>query len=186
MDLYDGVPEIHRLTDGIAARCRVEIDNLLAYGYDAVQFGDDFGTQAGMLVSPELFRTFFKPRYAELIKPIKAAGKKVLFHSCGYVLPILEDLKEIGVDGIWPQLNVYNLEEFAPYCRSLGLAVAIHPERSNLLTRGTPEDVRRQMHRYAEIFRPWDGGSWFYLEIDNGFPYENIEAMVEVIRELRQ
>jgi hypothetical protein len=186
MDLYDDVPEIHELADRITRRSQQEIDNFLAYGFDAVQFGDDFGTQRGMMISPEIFRSFFKPRYAELMKPIKAAGKKVLFHSCGYIWPILEDLKEIGVDGIWPQLNAYDLKELAARCRDLGLAVAIHPERSNLMTKGTPDEVRRTMYQYAEIFRPCDGGSWFYLEIDNGFPYENIEAMVRVVRELRE
>ena len=187
MDLYDDSPELHQIADLITKRCMTEVANHIDYGFDAVQFGDDFGTQENMMISPEIFRSFFKPRYAELMKPIKAAGKKVLFHSCGYVKPILEDLKEIGVDGIWPQLNVYgDLKEFAATCRSIGLAVAIHPERSNLLTRGTPDEVRRQMYAYADAFRPTEGGSWFYLEIDNGFPYKNIEAMVEVIKELRK
>ena len=54
------------------------------------------------------------------------------------------------------------------------------------MTNGTPDQVRRKMYEYAELFRPWEGGSWIYMEIDNGFPYENIEAMVEVVRELRK
>jgi len=185
MDLYDDSPEINYLADVFVGHNRNQITNLLDFGVDAVQFGEDYGTQTDLIVSPDIFRSFFKPRLKELIAPVKAAGKSVFFHSCGYILPILEDLKEIGVDAIWPQVNLFDMKEFAAHCRSIELATAIHPERSHLLTNGTPEQIRRKMHEYNDIFRPQDGGSWFYLEIDNGFPWENIVAMVDVIKELR-
>lgn len=185
-DLTCGDEDLSILLDKLQAWLAVKIENCITLGLDAVRLGDDFGMQQTMLISPQTFRDVLKPRYRELIAPLKKAGKRVFFHSCGYILPILEDLKEIGVDAIWPQLNVYDLKEFAAYARSLGLAVTIHPERSNLLTHASPDEVRRRMYEYAELFRPQDGGSWFYLEIDNGFPYENIEAMVRVIRELRR
>ena len=187
MDLFDNTPEINCLADMLMLRWKDAIDRLIRYDYDAVQFGDDYGTQTAMIISPEIFRKFFKPRYKELIAPIKAAGKKVLFHLCGYSLPILEDLKEVGVDAIWPQLNVYgDLKEFADYCRSIELAVSIHPERSELMTFGKPDEIKRRIHGYNEIFRPAEGGSYFYLEMDNGFPYENIVAMAEAIGEIRK
>ena len=185
MDLYTDDENLNALADMLTQRCKVDIDNLLKLDVDAIQFGDDFGTQTGMLISPEIFRRFFKPRYKEMIEPIKAAGKKVMLHSCGQIMPILEDLKEIGIDTLWPQINLYNLKEFASYCRSIGMAIAIHPERSELMTNGTPDMIRRKMFEYVDAFRPQEGGSWFYVEIDNGFPFENIEAMVSVLRELR-
>ena len=187
MDLSEGGSEINKLADMIAERHAAGIELALQTDIDAIQFADDYGTQISMLVSPELFRSFFKPRYAELIKPIKAAGKKVLFHCCGYSLPIFEDLKEIGVDAIWPQLNVYgDLRKFADYCRSIELAVAIHPERSELMTNGTPDDIRRMMAQYADAFQPERGGSWLYLEIDTGFPFKNIETLASVVHEMRR
>jgi len=185
-DLVCGDKDFVKLTDRLAAYHMTDIQNLLSAGVDGIQFGDDFGTQNSMLISPEIFRDFYKPRFRDLIEPIKKAGKQVFFHCCGYVLPILEDLKEIGVDIIWPQLSAYNLNDFASICRDIGLAVAIHPERSQLMTRGTPEEVYRRVYEYAETFRPQEGGSLFYLEIDNGFPYENIEAMIKAVREMRQ
>lgn len=185
-DLAFGDVHMIKLLDKLQERMAIEIGDLLESGVDGIQFGDDYGMQETMLLSPKLFRDTFKPRLSELIAPIKKAGKKVFFHSCGYVLPIIEDFKEIGVDAIWPQLNVYNMEEFAAYTRSIGIAVAIHPDRSNLLTKSTPDQVKREMNRYIEAFRPEHGGSWFYLEIDNGFPYANIESMVDVIKDIRK
>jgi hypothetical protein len=29
------------------------------------------------------------------------------------------------------------------------------------------------------------GGTWFYVEIDSGFPFENVQALIETIAALR-
>ena len=138
-----------------------------------------------MLMSPECWRKFFKPRWKKLFQPAVDAGLDIHFHSCGQVMPILADLQEIGVTSIWPQLPAYNMKELADYCRNLGLAVAIHTDRANTMTYGTPEDVRELIKREFDTFRMMDGGSWFYVEADNGFPFENIEAQIETIAQWR-
>ena len=33
----------------------------------------------------------------------------------------------------------------------------------------------------ADAFRVMDGGAWFYVEADNGFPFDNLRALVETI-----
>ena len=184
-DLAAGDEDFLELTDRMTARYIIESENLVMAGADGVQIGDDFGAQDTMLISPNQFREVYKPRYRDILAPAKAAGKQVFCHSCGQITPILQDLKDIGVDAIWPQIALYDLRDFAARCRDIGLAVAIHPDRSGLMTHGTPDEVYRRMYEYAEAFHPENGGSWFYLEIDNGFPYENIEAMVRAVREMR-
>jgi hypothetical protein len=185
-EIYDDDLNVNKLADLICDYQQKEISGMIDLDVDAVQFADDFGMQNTMLISPSDFRNFFKPRFKRLIKPVKDAGKKVFMHCCGYALPIIEDYKEIGVDAIWPQIAVYNLKEFASFCRSIEMAVYIHPNRAELMTHGTPDDIKRTMNEYIEAFRPQEGGSWFYIEIDNGFPYKNIEALVEVLAQLRK
>ena len=53
------------------------------------------------------------------------------------------------------------------------------------MTYGTPEQVRELIKREYDTFRMWEGGSWFYVEADNGFPYDNIEAQIETIAQWR-
>ena len=77
------------------------------------------------------------------------------------------------------------MRDLAGRCRALGLAVAIHTDRANTMTFGTPEQVRELVRREYETFRMWEGGSWFYVEPDNGFPFENIAALVQTIAEWR-
>ena len=59
---------------------------------------DDWGTQAGMFISPKMWRQAFKPRYKKLIDTVHDNGMYFRFHSDGKINPILEDLVEIGVD----------------------------------------------------------------------------------------
>jgi len=185
MDIELDTPEINRLADLIAEHCAACVARALAIDADAVAFGDDFGTQRGPIVSPRTWRRFFKPRYQALLAPIVRADKSVFFHSCGQIDWMLDDLREIGVRAIWPQLPLFDLPELARRCRQLGLAVQLHPDRGDLMQRGTPADVRDYVLRMIDAMGTMEGGSWLYVEIDPGFPWANVEALFDVARELR-
>ena len=159
---------------------------LLETGADAIQFADDFGTQSSLLISRDAFRAIYLPLYKELVDMVHRAGRHAFFHCCGHIAPLLEDFAEIGFDTLWPQLSAHDLPSFAKKCRDLRLAVCIHPDRSHLMTNGTPEQVTREIERYVELFRPHEGGSWLYFEFDNGFPYANVVAAIEAYRTLRK
>lgn len=185
MDIEDDTPEINRIADIILEYDQGHVSRSLALDVDGVAFGDDLGTQNALMISPAAFRRFFKPRYKELFEPIVRAGKHICFHSCGQIFSILEDLRDIGVDSIWPQLPIYDLPELAKRCRELGISVQLHPDRGDLMQRGTPEQVRTYVYKLIETFRTADGGSWLYIEIDPGFPYANVEALFKTAMELR-
>jgi uroporphyrinogen decarboxylase len=178
-------PDIHRMADMILDRSAAEVQLAIQSGADGVAFGDDYGTERGLLMSPEMWRRFFKPRLARLFKPAREAGLDVVFHSCGKLMELLPDLREVGATAIWPQLPAYNMAELAERCRELGLAVAVHTDRANAMTYGTPREVRDLVKREYDTFLMGDGGSWFYVEADNGFPFANMEALVSQISEYR-
>jgi len=70
--------------------------------------GDDFATQRGLMISPELWRKFLKDKYARLFEIGKKAGKFVWFHSCGNITEILPDLIDIGMD-VWETVQLHTL-----------------------------------------------------------------------------
>ncbi|MGQ9524219.1 MAG: uroporphyrinogen decarboxylase family protein [Armatimonadota bacterium] len=76
--------------------------NLVSLGIDIGYTGDDFGSQRGLLFSPELWRRYLKPRYRTLWGVFKNAGLPVVHHSCGDVRAILDDMIEIGLDVLNP------------------------------------------------------------------------------------
>lgn len=184
-DIAMDEPEIHTLADKIVEWNAAHIARAVKAGADGISFGDDYGSERSLLMNPDTWRAFFKPRLKELFRPAVEAGLDIHFHSCGQVMSILPDLKEIGVTSIWPQLPAYNMEELAAFCRTLGLAVEVHTDRARTMTFGTPQEVRELVKREFDTFKMADGGAWFYIEADNGFPFANLEALVETIRELR-
>lgn len=186
IDVEEDAPEANRLADMIVEYLDKEIDFLLARGVDAIQIGDDWGTQESLLISPATWRRFYKPRYERLFSKIRKAGKLIFFHSCGYVWPLLEDFAELGVKAIWPQLRLYDYGELHRHCRDLGLAIALHPERGELMTNSGPCEIRREVNRLFEDFEVEKGGAWFYVEIDHCFPWENVEALFSSVAELRR
>ena len=177
--------EINRLADKIVTHSAAVVRRAVLARADGITFGDDYGTERSLIMSPSTWRLFIKPRLRELFAPAVQAGLDVHFHSCGLITDILEDLREVGVTSIWPQLPVYDMKELAVRCRSLGLAVAVHTDRAKTMTHGTPQMVRDLVLREYEVFQMQDGGSWFYIEADNGFPFANLEALVNTVRELR-
>jgi len=60
---------------------------------------DDFVWSQGPFMSPDFYRKAILPRYAELWKPVHAAGKKLLFCSDGDFTEFVDDLAEAGADG---------------------------------------------------------------------------------------
>lgn len=184
-DIALGEPGIHVLADRIVEYDASFVELAVRAGADAISFGDDYGAERAMLLSPDLWRRFFKPRLKALFKPAVDAGLDVIFHSCGMILPILDDLREVGATAVWPQLPLFDMATFAARCRALGLAVAVHTDRANAMTYGTPAQVRALVEREYETFRMHEGGAWFYVEADNGFPFENIEALVSTIARFR-
>ncbi|GHU66230.1 hypothetical protein FACS189447_06640 [Spirochaetia bacterium] len=184
-DLISDEPYIHKLADIIIDYNSAIIKKAIASKADSISFGDDYGTERGLIMSPELWKSFFFPRLKKLFKPAVDAGLDIHFHSCGYVWDLLPYFKELGVTSIWPQLPVFDMEKLANRCRELGLAAAIHTDRARTMTYGTARDVRELVLREYETFKLHDGGGWFYIEADNGFPWENLESLVNTIKEIR-
>jgi uroporphyrinogen decarboxylase len=186
IDITDDTSEINHLADLLMDYYAVVIENALAIGVDAVMVGDDFGTQQALILSPKTWRRFFLPRYRTLFVPIKRAGKRIVFHSCGKVEPLLVDLQSVGVDAIWPQLPLFDANHLAQLSRELGLALMLHPDRGELMQRGTPQQVRDYLLRLVDDYSCLAGGSWLYLEVDPGFAWSNVQAMFETAMALRQ
>lgn len=119
---------------------------------------EDFATQRGMMFAPELWRRFFKSRYARLFEVAKAAGKHVWFHSCGDITAILPDLLDIGMD-VWETVQLHTLP-ISPeqlkreYGRRLTFFGGINTQ---LLPFKTPSEVAAEVNRCIRVLGK-DGG----------------------------
>jgi len=185
MDIALNTREINRLADMLVEYESACLNWALGLKPDGIGMGADFGTQEALILSREQWLRFFKPRYEKLLAPVREQGCDIFFHSCGQIGDLLPDLADLGVSAVWPQINLFDWPALAKRLRELHMALALHPERSHIMTFGTPEQVRQHVHDLVAAFRPLEGGSWLYLEIDNGFPWENVEALFETVAEYR-
>lgn len=70
---------------------------------------DDFVWSEGAFMHPDIYRNVIIPRYAELWKPLHAAGKKVLFCSDANFVEFAEDVAAAGADGfIFEPMNDFS------------------------------------------------------------------------------
>jgi uroporphyrinogen decarboxylase len=104
MDLVTDRDFVHAYLDKLMSWIEVAGRKFARLGVDIIWIGDDVGAQNRMLISPEAFREFLKPRYARLFAEWKGINPnvKIAFHSDGYCYPIIGDLVEIGLDILNP------------------------------------------------------------------------------------
>jgi uroporphyrinogen decarboxylase len=71
---------------------------------DLILVGDDLGHQNGLIMSPDMYRDLIKPRHKKIYKDIhrRASHVKVLYHTCGAIEPMIDDLIDVGVDILNP------------------------------------------------------------------------------------
>jgi uroporphyrinogen decarboxylase len=151
---------------------------------DMVYIADDVGTQSGMLLAPTVWREAIKPLQRKLNEAVRAEFPDVVFHyhSCGSIVPIIDDLIEIGVDvlnPLQPKAAGMQAEAIAErwgerLCFCGGLDI------QEILPRGSAEEVRQEC---ARLIRTLGRGGGYILApahaIQVDVPVENVVAIVE-------
>lgn len=156
---------------------------------DIVVEADDFASQFGLIISPDIYRKFIKPRQEKLFVEIKKACPKVkiFLHSCGSVYDILPDLIEVGVEILNPvQVSATNMDskklkkEFGKDITFWGGGV----DTQNILNKGNPAEVKEEVKRRIDDLAP--GGGFVFAAVHNiqgDVPPENFVAMWEAWEE---
>lgn len=141
---------------------------------DGIQFIDDWGAQNALLVRPDLWRELFKPLYKDYIDIAHAAGKKAFMHSDGYILDIIPDLIEIGLDALNSQIFCMGIDKLAPFAGKITFWGEM--DRQHLLMRGTPHDIDEAVKQlYAALWR--DGGCIAQCEFGPGANPANVRQV---------
>ncbi|MBS7612504.1 hypothetical protein KEJ27_09970 [Candidatus Bathyarchaeota archaeon] len=177
IDLIKNRRVLEAFADRLLEYCLFSLQTVLEAKPDAVSFADDWGTQDRLMISPSLWRGFFKPRYRRMFKLIHDYDAYVYFHSDGYIVDIIPDLVEIGVDVLNPQFSCHNLEQLAGMVKGK-ISISSDIDRQYVLPRGTPEEVEGYVKRVVELFGYGNNGGLIGRgEVNIDVPLENVEAM---------
>jgi uroporphyrinogen decarboxylase len=172
--LFD-IPNHYHLT---AAKKLVDL------GVDMIWIGDDMGAQESMLISPQMWRKFFKPRIAEFISELKSMNPsvKIAYHSDGVISQIIPDLIEIGLDVLNPiQPRCMDPEEIkAKYGDKLSFWGSIDEQYT--LPFGSVSDVEAEVRKRLATLG--EGGGLILAPTHNvqlDTPLENFWTLVNTI-----
>ena len=179
MDLAYGNKEVFKLRDMLHEFSVREMEMWAGTDVDGVSFMDDWGTQKTLLISPKLWREFYKPLYKDYCDILHKKGKYVFFHSDGNIEAIYPDLVEIGVDALNSQLFCMDMEKLGElYAGKITFWGEI--DRQNILPFGTVTDVRNAVGRVAKaLLKGKRTGVIAQCEWGVKDPKENIEAVYD-------
>lgn len=176
MALVSNPAEVHFLLHQVAVYARRVFDRYLDMGVEAISFSEDLGSQRALMISPAMFRKFLLPEYVYIFETVKAEGKIINFHSCGCVDAIAEDLAAIGVTVLNPiQARANHLPLLKQ--RTQGRMALMGGIDTDLLLRGTPDEVSKETNRVLEILKPGGGYVCGPDQYFPNMPADNLAAL---------
>jgi uroporphyrinogen decarboxylase len=148
---------------------------------------DDFGAQTGPLVSPRFLREAIFPRWARIVRTVKASTRaRVFFHSCGAVEQFIPDMIEMGIDVLNPvQVTCAGMDTAALKAR-YGRNICFWGggvDTQSVLSCRPPREVREEVRRRIGDLAP--GGGFVFTPVHNILPHVPIENVAAAYAEAR-
>ncbi|MCC6730966.1 MAG: hypothetical protein IT208_16690 [Chthonomonadales bacterium] len=157
-DPFEHPDELEHLLDRLAGIAITAVEHFAQAGAEGIISADDWGLQDRPMISPPLFRRFFKPRYARVYARARELGLLCFLHSCGHISNLLDDMIEAGVQVIqMDQQENMGVENLA--ARFGGRLCFWCPvDIQQTMVRGTVEQVRAYARRLIDTLGRFNGG----------------------------
>ena len=185
-DIHQNDEKAEFLLDRITTYREASARAFVLAGADIIFLGDDVAMQTGLMISPRMYRQWFKPYLIRVIQAAKQANPDVLiqYHSDGMINKLVPDLLEAGIDILNPVQpecvdHVWIKETYGDqlaFCGGIGV--------QSVLPFGSPEEVREHVREVIQTLGT-DGGLIIAPShvIERDVSLENIEAMLTAIDE---
>jgi uroporphyrinogen decarboxylase len=156
LDLLERPELANALLDRLRDMCVANAQILARAGVDILVLDDDVGMPTSMIIGRDLWAKYFKPRMIEIIAAGRAINPDllVLYHSDGWILPIIDELIETGVNALNPiQSDVVDpLEIKQRFGDRITLWGAVCTQGT--FSESTPEAVTRETQMRLETLGP--------------------------------
>lgn len=150
---------------------------------DVLWYSDDIAYVSGLMLSPSVLRQYFFPWLKKIGDLAKSTNKPLIYHTDGRLFEVMEDIINCGVDALHPiEPQAMAISEVKQrYGDRLCLIGHVDVD---LLSRGTPEQIREQVRKNIEE-AAYNGG--YCVGSGNSIPeyvqFENYIAMLEAATE---
>jgi len=144
---------------------------------------DDWGSQRSLLINPTLWKELFKPLYKDYIDIAHKYNKKVFMHSDGYILDIIPELVDLGLDALNSQIFCIGLDNLAKYKGKITFWGEM--DRQHLLVESTREEISKAVKNVYNTL--WDnGGCIAQCEFGPGAKPELVEEVFKTWKSLKK
>ena len=180
-DLRANEAEVGRLLEALADYFIELVREWGPTNVSGIFMTDDWGSQTGLMISPEMWKKHFKAHYRRIFDEIHRWDKEVIFHSCGNVMRVIPELIDLGVDVLDPvQPTALDIDEVG---RCFGGKIAfcggVDDQR---LEDHTPQQVKDEVRHAIDVLGKPYGNAYVLAPanmITPTVPFENIQALFE-------
>jgi hypothetical protein len=177
MATYDDPAWVHAFLAILRDRKRTFVRSLAGAAYDILELGG--GDASTTVISPDIFDRFVEPYDSELIACAHEAGQRIVYHTCGGMMPILDRIADMGPDAMetFTPSGMGGDVDLAQAKRRIGDRVCMIGgfDQFHFFTGCTPEETRREVRR---CFDAAGGGGGYILSPSDHF----FEADLRLIR----
>jgi uroporphyrinogen decarboxylase len=159
--------------------------NLAADLIDGVFFGNDFGTQRDLLLSPDQLNEFILPWIRRFSAQAHRRGYQVILHSCGSIHRIVDVLIDAGIDCLHPLQALAHGMDAESLAKNFGGKIAFlgGVDTQRLLVDGTQQEIREEVRRIKKTLGPHLIVSPSHEALLPNVPPQNVAAMAEAALE---
>ena len=182
MDVYDSPDQLKKLFDRISDVVAEAVTRVCELDITAIYLMDDLSCRQGLFMSLPMLEEFIFPYNQKMIDAAKKAGVPVLMHCCGKSTDAIDSFVEQGVCALNPlQPHLHDLKAFkAKYHGKLAAYGAL--DNTYIIPDGTPDEVRAHVRETFETLGRGGGLIFSTHDIPIYTPRENIEAMLDEIK----
>jgi uroporphyrinogen decarboxylase len=153
---------------------------------DGFFFGNDFGTQTSLICGPDQFDQFLMPWLKRFTEQGHRHGYQVILHSCGAIHAVIPRLIAAGVDCLHPLQALATNMDAETLARDFKGKIAFMGgiDTQELMTNGTPEQVKAEVRRVMRILGPRLIVSPSHEALLPNVPPANVEALSQAVFEV--
>jgi uroporphyrinogen decarboxylase len=182
-DMADEDENLKKLIEIVSDFSVARVKHYIDCGVDMIYVPEDLGTQTSLLLSPQMFRKYIKPAYAKITRPIVENNILLHMHSDGYIMDVVDDLIECGMNALNLQDLVNGIDNIQKHLKGR-VAIDLDIDRQNVTVNGSPKDCKDLISEAVEKLNSPSGGLSLYYQLWETVPIENVEAIMNSMEEL--
>lgn len=184
LDMADEEPLLDRLIETIDEHNLNIIKNYCRAGIDIMEVPEDLGAENSMIISKNMFRRYIKPSYKKITDICKQNKVLIGIHSDGYILDILDDLIDVGMDVINPQDLCNGIDNLARTLKGK-VCIRLDIDRVKITPNGSRTEIFELIEEEVKTLGSKEGGLEFIYGVYPPTSPEKVSYVCEALEKYR-